>query len=166
MPAFYYFGILASCRTAHQKATVDGGVLTSDSTYYYRTFTSSGTLNVTGPVGLTADILVLGGGGAGNGGQYQNSPFVNYLTGGGGGAGGLKLFSGTSLSVASYSVTVGLGGAVNSGNGGGSSLGSYSVSGGGGGYGNSGGSGGGNSSTDLAGTTNNTGAGAGTAGQG
>ena len=43
---------------------VTGGTLTSDATYYYRTFTSNGTLSITdGP--LTVDLLALGGGGGG-----------------------------------------------------------------------------------------------------
>ena len=60
---------------------VTGGTLTSDATYFYRTFTANGTLGITGP-DLTADILVIAGGGGG-GGADNNGPF-----GGGGGAGG------------------------------------------------------------------------------
>ena len=74
-----------------------GGTLSSDSTYYYRAFTASGTFEVSnGP--LVADILVIAGGG-GCGSSY----------GGGGGAGGLLYFTSQSLS-GSYTVTIGGGG--------------------------------------------------------
>ena len=49
------------------KPTVTGGTLTSDATYYYRTFTSSSNLGVTGGT-LTADCMVIAGGGAGGAG--------------------------------------------------------------------------------------------------
>lgn len=78
--------------------TVTGGTLTSDSTYYYRTFTSSGSLVISGG-NVTADILVVAGGGAGGAG-----------TGGGGGAGGLINISSYPLSASTYTVTVGAGG--------------------------------------------------------
>jgi large repetitive protein len=44
--------------------TITGGTLTSDSTYYYRTFTGSGNLVVSGE-SFNGDVLVIGGGGAG-----------------------------------------------------------------------------------------------------
>jgi len=83
-------------------SVVTGGTLYSDSTYYYRVFTGNGTLGVaTSP--LVADILVVaGGGGAG-----LNS---------GGGAGGLLGFASQSLSVNSYTITIGGGGTAASGN--------------------------------------------------
>jgi hypothetical protein len=83
---------------------VTGGVLTSDSTYYYRTFTSNGTLTVRN-VNLVADLLVIaGGGGSGDNG------------GGGGGGGGVflqpsQLIGGTNATY-NYTVTVGAGGAM------------------------------------------------------
>jgi hypothetical protein len=79
-------------------ATVTGGTLTSDSTYYYRTFTGNGTLLVEN-AGLAVDILVIAGGGSGGAG-----------TGGGGGAGGLINISGYPLTASSYTVTIGAGG--------------------------------------------------------
>ena len=75
-----------------------GGALSSDSTYYYRTFTSNGTLS--GASGLTVDLLVVAGGGGGGGG-YQ---------GGGGGAGGALRLSSQTLAANSIAVTVGAGG--------------------------------------------------------
>ena len=80
-------------------SSVTGGTLTSDSTYYYRTFTGSGTLSVQS-LALTADILIVGGGGPGGG---------NLA--GGGGAGGYKAYSAYSLPVASQTITIGAGGA-------------------------------------------------------
>ena len=128
---------------------VTGGTRTSDATYYYNTFLSTGTLTVAnGP--LTADVLVVAGGGGGGG---QGG------TGAGGGAGGVFVPSTQSLSSGSYTCTVGAGGTPGSGtvstNGGNSRFGSLTVAvgGGGGGYttgtangganGGSGGSGGG-----------------------
>jgi len=78
--------------------TVSGGILTSDSTYYYRTFTSNSSLTVTnGPV--TADVLVVGGGGSG--------------TQAGGGGGGIFYATNQSLASSSWTVTVGSGGPYN-----------------------------------------------------
>jgi hypothetical protein len=80
--------------------SLTGGTLTSDSTYYYRTFTANGTLLLS-DVALSTDVLVIAGGGGGGAGWYA----------GGGGAGGVKLYSSLSLSPASYPVVVGTGGA-------------------------------------------------------
>jgi len=98
--------------------TVTGGTLTSDATYYYRTFDSNGTLSVSSN-NLTADILVVGGGGGGGWGEYR--PFVpsqcggstihQYISAAGGGSGGLRYTSSSTLSPASYSVVVGGGSA-------------------------------------------------------
>lgn len=78
--------------------TVTGGTLTSDSTYYYRTFTSSGTLGISGSL-LTPDVLIVAGGGGGG-----------DRHGGGGGAGGYRALTSQSFTPASYTVTVGSGG--------------------------------------------------------
>jgi len=78
---------------------VTGGTLTSDSTYYYRAFTGSGTLAVSN-ASLTADLLIVAGGGPGGG---------NLA--GGGGAGGYKAYTSYSIPAASHSVTIGAGGA-------------------------------------------------------
>lgn len=149
--------------SARLKPVVTGGTLTDDGTYYYRTFTSNGNLEVTGAP-LTADVMLGAGGGGGNGGaggQY-----------GGGGAGGVVLYSQAVLTVASYSATIGAGGPFKAsptvaggpaGNGTSTTLGSFgnTVGGGGaGGYaysqgaaaGNSGGSGGGGGGNGGAGS--------------
>lgn len=97
-------------------AVVTGGTLTSDSTYYYRTFTGNGTLSVSNGPLSNVDYLVVAGGGAG--GNYTNN------TGGGGGAGGLRstvgatggggsLESSVTLTSGNYSITVGGGGTTN-----------------------------------------------------
>jgi hypothetical protein len=75
--------------------TVSGGTLSSDATYYYRTFASSGSLLVSGS-SISADILKIAGGGTGGR--------------GGGGAGGLVYLSSQSLSPNTYSATIGAGG--------------------------------------------------------
>jgi len=85
--------------------TVTGGTLTSDSTYYYRTFTSSGTLGVSGST-LSADILLMAGGG----GTGTNGPGSG--AGAGAGAGGaLASSSIATLPTGNTSITVGGGGA-------------------------------------------------------
>jgi hypothetical protein len=159
---FTYRNALVGNSPTYGSLSVSGGMVASDSTYYYRVFTSSGTLTVSSG-NLTADILVVaGGGGAG------------FDSAGGGGAGGLQGFASQSLISGSYTVTVGAGGAagtvisVPASNGANSQFGALtaSIGGGGGGgkqaTGNSGGSGGG-SGHDA--TTSRPG-GAGTTGQG
>ena len=89
---------------------VTGGTLTSDATYYYRTFTSNGTLGVSGGV-LSCDVMVVSGGGGGGSNRYS----------GGGGAGGLKLHTALSLST---NENVGIGGGGAGGSGGGANPGS------------------------------------------
>ena len=128
--------------------TITGGTLTSDSTYYYRTFTSSGTLSVsTAP--LSADVLTIAGGGGGGSGYYA----------GGAGAGGVLYSSSVTIPTAFHSVVVGSGGngstytTTTGSNGANSTLGSLTTAIGGGGAGsrdsrsgqtgNNGGSGGG-----------------------
>ena len=60
------FGLIGA-----KKPIVSGGTLSSDSTYYYRTFTSSGSL-VVADLPLTVDYLVVAGGGGGaEGGMEQ-----------------------------------------------------------------------------------------------
>lgn len=158
-------------QTAGSLVSVNGGVLTSDSTYYYRTFTTNGNLTISGGT-LSADILVIGGGGGG--GRY----------GGGGGAGGIAYYSNQSLGSGGYNAVVGGGGigwvgdtqtGGTAGSGGNSSFGSLSpaIGGGGGGcYANSsgqvsgglGGSGGGGGRTNS--SSGPVGSGSGTSGQG
>jgi hypothetical protein len=83
--------------------TVSGGTLTSDSTYYYRTFTETGTLTVSNS-SLNTDTLIVAGGGGGG-----------YQVGGGGGAGGYVQLSNYSIPVGSSSITIGSGGAGGTG---------------------------------------------------
>jgi len=90
---FSLYGIAS--QEASAKAT--GGIVTSDATYYYHTFTSSGTFTPT--QSLSCDVLVVAGGGAG-GNSY----------GGGGGSGGVIYFAGQSLTATGYTCTVGAGG--------------------------------------------------------
>jgi hypothetical protein len=105
--------------TLSPSSVITGGTLSSDSTYFYRTFTASGTFAVGGTNLSSADILIVAGGGGGGqamlDGGYQGG-------GGGGGAGGLVYVSGASLAIGSYTVTVGGGGATNGGNGANSSF--------------------------------------------
>jgi hypothetical protein len=81
------------------KAT--GGIVTQDSNYWYHTFTTSGTLNVTSAV--TADYLCVAGGGGGGSGTGGG-------VGSGGGAGGYRTGS-LSLTTGNKIVTIGGGGA-------------------------------------------------------
>ena len=69
--------------------------------YTYQTFTSPGTLTVTG-ASIRADIFVLGGGGGGGAG--------NGSGGTGGGAGGLAYIGSRVLEIDDYPVTIGNGG--------------------------------------------------------
>ena len=101
---FSLYGIAAASVGA--KAT--GGIISSDSQYYYHTFASTGTF--TPLQSLTCDFLVVAGGGGGGSG------------GGAGGAGGYRTSVGTSgrnssaesalsVTATAYTVTVGAGGA-------------------------------------------------------
>ena len=89
--------------TINATPIVSGGTLSSDSTYYYRTFTGNGTLSVSN-VSLTADIMTVAGGGGSS--DHSGSDGG----GGGGGAGGLLYSSSTTMPVSSYTVTIGGGG--------------------------------------------------------
>jgi hypothetical protein len=148
---------IANADLASPKA--NGGSLTYDDTYWYHTFSSSGTFIAN--QSLTADILVVAGGGGGS----------NFSGGGGGGAGGLRAFASQSLSATSYAITVGAGGGSQA-NGGNSQFGGLTVATGGGASttrgtaGNAGGSGGGGSSTSDGGGTIVAGGAASPSGQG
>lgn len=123
---FNLYGIAAGSSKAF-----GGDKVATDGTYWYHTFTSSGTFTPT--QSLTADYLVVAGAGGGG-----------YEAGGGGGAGGYRHLTNQSLlSGTAYTVTVGAGGAgASSGgsaqgaSGGNSGFGPTSSSGGGGGGGN------------------------------
>jgi hypothetical protein len=101
---FSLYGILREGTTPAAKAT--GGVIYSDTLYYYHVFGSTGVF--TPLQSLTCDYLVVAGGGGGSA--------------GGGGAGGLRSTVGTtggggslesalSLNAQAYTITVGAGGA-------------------------------------------------------
>jgi hypothetical protein len=139
-----------------------GDTVTTDGTYYYHTFRSSGTFTPTQALS-NVDYLVVAGGGGGGGTQEY---------GGGGGAGGYRTSIGgsaLSLTAQAYTVTVGAGGASN--NKGSNSVFSSITSTGGGLGGNStnagtggtsfrggtGGSGGGSGNANLSGGTGNEG---------
>ena len=77
--------------------SVAGGTLSSDATYYYRTFSANGNLVVSGS-NLTSDFFIVAGGGPGGG-------------AGGGGAGGVRGISSVSLSAGTYPAAIGSGGA-------------------------------------------------------
>jgi len=98
---YIYNGTAWTVLTPSALPSVSGGTLYSDSTYYYRAFTSTGNLVVSN-ASLTADILVVAGGGG--------------TMAGGGGAGGLLTFSSQSISTGTYTCTIGSGGAGVSGN--------------------------------------------------
>lgn len=147
----------SSSSIQYSKAT--GGTIYTSGSYTYHVFTASGTF--TPYVSLTADVLVVGGGGS-----------SGYDWGAGGGAGGLQGFTNQSITSAK-AVTVGAGAAAptvigNGNNGNASQFGSLtaSVGGGyGGGYSNGGGSGGSGGGASGRLSTAKTG-GAGTSGQG
>jgi hypothetical protein len=148
-----------------------GNIVTSDGTYVYHTFTSSGSFIPN--EALTVDYLVVAGGGSGGGSSISGN-------GGGGGAGGYRTSIGgspLSLTAQSYPVIIGAGGAQTiyaPNNGNNSTFASIvSTGGGGGGYvsagvvfnvGNAGGSSGGNSSGNNSGGTASSPAGQGNAG--
>ncbi len=163
------YGVSNVPAAGNAKAT--GGIITYDDTYVYHTFPWSGTF--TPLTSLTADYLVVAGGGGAGGAQATD------VGSGGGGAGGLRctvgatggggtLESALSLTATAYTVTVGAGGAggtnTSYGTDGSNSVFSTITSTGGGGgarfgaAGNTGGSGGGGGTSG--------GGGAGTANQG
>jgi hypothetical protein len=111
---FNLYGIANASITNTAKAT-GGDSVTTDGTYWYHTFRTSGTFTPTET--LTADYLVVAGGAGGGAGINADG------NGGGGGAGGLRctvqatggggsLPSALSLTAQAYTVTVGAGGAA------------------------------------------------------
>jgi hypothetical protein len=152
---FTLYGIAAALKP---KAT-GGNTVITDGTYWYHTFTSSGVFTPT--QGITADYLVVAGGGGAGG----PDSFAGYNAGSGGGAGGLSYISDSSLTAQAYTVTVGGGGTrgamnTNGGVGSNSSLNSVISNGGGGGgrtLGQAGGSAGGGGAGAYAGGTKNQG---------
>ena len=96
---FSLYGLAAVGVTPTVAPKASGGSITTDGTYWYHTFRSSGFF--VPQVGLTCDALVVAGGGSG--GSYY---------GGGGGAGGVCYQTSRSVPIATYTVTVGAGGAA------------------------------------------------------
>jgi len=104
---FSLYGIASAALSA--KAT-GGNIVTTDGTYWYHTFTESGTF--TPSTSLSADYLIVAGGG-GAGGTNTTVGGGGWF-GGGGGAGGYRTsIGGSQMSLVStaYTVTVGAGGA-------------------------------------------------------
>lgn len=107
-----YDSLLAGNAGYDPYPVVSGGTLYSDATYYYRAFTSSGNLTLTGGMGnsLVVDALVIGGGAAGG-----RTITAGYQAGGGGGAGVVVLGTNIAASQAYPNViTIGAGGSYNS----------------------------------------------------
>ena len=103
---FSLYGIAAYGTTPVTAPKATGGnIVANDGTYWYHAFTSSG--NFVPQVGLTADVLVIAGGGGSGG-----------IIGGGGGAGGLRGLTGLSLTNGTnYSCVIGAGGGAGDGGG-------------------------------------------------
>jgi hypothetical protein len=95
---FSLYGIAALGTTPVIAPKASGGNrIDNDGTYWYHTFTSSGTF--TPLQGISCDVLQVAGGGGGG-----------YWNGGGGGAGGLVAYNSQSLTAINYAITVGAGG--------------------------------------------------------
>jgi hypothetical protein len=93
---------------------ISGGTLTSDSTYYYRTFTANGTLTVENR-SVPIDYFAIAGGGQGGAGFsvfLYSDEFNDYFDNksGGGGAAGIKAFFSSNLTVGNHSIVIGAGG--------------------------------------------------------
>ena len=101
---FYLYGVAKSGTTPVIGAYATGGdVVTTDGTYWYHTFNSSGTF--TPRKALTPALLVVGGGGRGG---------VAYAGGGGGGGGVNYQSSVNAAASTSYTITVGAAGSASS----------------------------------------------------
>jgi hypothetical protein len=107
---FYLYGVAALGTTPAIVPYATGGdTIMTDGTYWYHTFVSSGTF--TPAKALTADYLVVaGGGGGGQGGQRCRWRRWTSCTVGATGGGG-SLESALSLGTSAYTVTIGAGGA-------------------------------------------------------
>jgi len=159
--SFTLYGVKNMANILGNSVRASGGTITTDGTYVYHTFNSTGAFQPS--TRLLADVLVVAGGGGGAGSDASD---------GGGGAGGVIYFTSQPLTNGtSYACTVGSGGAVAT-NGVNSYFGSLTAAvGGGGGTGNdnnvgqSGGSGGGagtggSTTTNAGGSSTQTGTGA------
>jgi hypothetical protein len=147
---FYLYGVAKLGTTPAVAPYATGGdVVTTDGTYWYHAFKSSGTF--TPKKAITCDVLTIAGGGAGGAGYS-----------GGGGAGGLYYSSGNSVASA-QTVTIGAGAAGktstgNGSNGSNSQFGSLTAAVGGGGGGGISGNG-----LEIDGVSGGSGGGAGSA---
>jgi hypothetical protein len=154
---FSLYGLASVNATPEISPFATGGdTVTTDGTYWYHTFLSSGLFAPAKT--LSCDYLIVGGGGGG--GTY----------GGGGGAGGVVTATSQSLTVANYSVVIGAGGARgtlsdNTIQTSGTSSSFNSSTGGGGGYGGSG-EAGNKVNGAVGGASNGSGGGGGYAGSG
>ena len=150
---FYLYGVAKLGTTPAIVPYATGGdTIMTDGSYWYHAFRSSGTFTPT--QSLTADVLVVAGGGGTSGGVS-----------GGAGAGGLLAHTSQSLTAIGYTVTVGAGGG-SAANGSNSQFASLTASVGGGlgaGSGSNSGNGGSGGGQPAPGSTS---AGTGTAGQG
>lgn len=121
--------------------TLSGGSVSSDSTYYYRTFDSNGTLSVSSSSISVTYTIIGGGAGAGGTSTYNGRPWEcdsnldRVFLGSGGGGGGISSGS-TTLGAGNYAITIGGSNSASS---------AFGVSGGGGNGGGDGGATGGSS---------------------
>jgi hypothetical protein len=96
---------LYGVRSAGYGAYATGGIISQDETYWYHTFTTSGTFTPT--QNLSCDYLVVAGGGGAGGSESGSDTGV-----GGGGAGGFRTATAQSFTNGTaYTVSVGGGGA-------------------------------------------------------
>jgi hypothetical protein len=101
---FSLYGLAALGTTPVIAPKASGGnVIATDGTYWYHAFTSTGAF--VPQQGLTCDVMVVAGGGAGGAGGGA----------GGAGAGGFRVVNQSVATSTSYTVTVGSGGATNAG---------------------------------------------------
>jgi hypothetical protein len=101
------FGAFRQGTVAAGFISATGGTITTSGNYKYHTFYSTDTFSVTAaPTGKYIDTLLVGGGGVG---AWNNS---------GGGGGGVVIKESVSISIGSYSITVGAAGSGYQGNGG------------------------------------------------
>ena len=102
------YGIEAAPITVRTSPKASGGNISTDGVHWYHSFLSSDTFRP--HIDLTADILVVAGGGSGGG----SGPTGASRGGGGGGAGGILGFASQSLTAnTNYTCTVGSGGTAN-----------------------------------------------------
>ena len=104
---FSLYGLAAVGTTPVDIKAYGGDSAYSDGTYWYHIFRTSGTF--TARQALTCDYLVVAGGGGGG-----SADGVNDAAAGGGGAGGYRTGSSLSVPAATYTITVGAGGAGSS----------------------------------------------------